>query len=463
MSTHGALISIRVSRMNVTGESPNSTTPEPKGWLGKSFHALITRYLSLYVLDNDYLIDVRPLVSLKHFFKNYIAIQTADEATDQFHSSHEQEGRYWLLNGTIHYEPDVQVFLNGLAKQLHSDDRLILVYYSSLWRPLLRLANSLGLRLRTPEQNWISHSDAENFLLLAGFEAIRRDSRLLCPLPVPGLAGLLNTLLAPLAFFRWFTMVNILIARPTRGQLASTATPSVSIVVPARNESGNIAEILRRCPKMGPNDELIFVEGNSTDDTWTTIQRENAEYKGPLRLVAARQEGKGKGDAVRKGFSLARNEILMILDADLTVPPEDLPKFYEAIRFGLGEFINGSRLVYPMEERAMRFFNLLANKFFAVAFTYVLGQEIKDTLCGTKVIRRSDYLRLAAHRSYFGDFDPFGDFDLLFGAARLGLKIIEIPIRYRERTYGTTNIQRWRHGMILLGMLILGARKFRFL
>jgi glycosyltransferase involved in cell wall biosynthesis len=180
-------------------------------------------------------------------------------------------------------------------------------------------------------------------------------------------------------------------------------------------------------------------------------------------MVAAKQDGKGKGDAVRKGFSLARNPILMILDADLTVPPEDLPKFYDAIRLGIGEFINGSRLVYPMDGRAMPFFNLLANKFFAVAFTYALGQEIKDTLCGTKVIRRSDYLRLTEHRSYFGDFDPFGDFDLLFGSARLGLKIVEVPIRYRERTYGATNIQRWKHGVILMGMLLLAARKFRFL
>jgi glycosyltransferase involved in cell wall biosynthesis len=214
---------------------------------------------------------------------------------------------------------------------------------------------------------------------------------------------------------------------------------------------------------MGPEDELIFVEGNSVDDTWAMIEREVAAYRGPLHVQAAHQDGRGKGDAVRKGFGLARNDVLMILDADLTVPPEDLPKFYDAIRLGLGEFINGSRLVYPRDDRAMRFLNLLANKFFAVAFTYALGQEIKDTLCGTKVIRRADYVRLAAHRAYFGDFDPFGDFDLLFGAARLGLKTIEVPIRYRERTYGTTNIQRWRHGLILLRMLLVAVRKFRFL
>jgi glycosyltransferase involved in cell wall biosynthesis len=214
---------------------------------------------------------------------------------------------------------------------------------------------------------------------------------------------------------------------------------------------------------MGPDDEIIFVEGNSTDDTWERIQRAASAYKGTHRLVAAQQKGKGKGDAVRLGFDLATKDILMILDADLTTPPEELPKFYHAIVQNKAEFVNGSRLVYPMEKQAMQFFNILANKFFALAFSFVLGQRFKDTLCGTKVLSRTHYKRLAATREFFGDFDPFGDFDLLFGAARLGLKIVEIPVHYRERTYGTTNIQRWRHGLILLRMLVFAARRMKFL
>jgi glycosyltransferase involved in cell wall biosynthesis len=233
--------------------------------------------------------------------------------------------------------------------------------------------------------------------------------------------------------------------------------------VPARNESGNIDDILVRCPMMGPQDEIIFVEGNSTDDTWERIQQAERGYKGAHRLILAQQKGKGKGDAVRQGFELATKAILMILDADLTTPPEELPKFYNAIAGNKAEFVNGSRLVYPMEKEAMRFFNILANKFFAVAFSFVLGQRFKDTLCGTKVLWRAHYKRLAATREFFGDFDPFGDFDLLFGAARMGLKIVEIPVHYHERTYGTTNIQRWRHGWILLRMLTFAARHMKFL
>ena len=214
---------------------------------------------------------------------------------------------------------------------------------------------------------------------------------------------------------------------------------------------------------MGPNDEIVFVEGHSTDDTWAAIQAAQRQYGATRRILISQQTGKGKGDAVRMGFALASNDIFMILDADMTVPPEDLPKFYAAITEGKGEFVNGTRLVYPMEKEAMRFFNLLGNKFFAVAFSYVLGQRYKDTLCGTKVISRANYLTLAKNRSYFGEFDPFGDFDLIFGAARMGLKIIEVPISYRQRVYGETNISRWRHGAILLAMLIFAARRIKFI
>ena len=214
---------------------------------------------------------------------------------------------------------------------------------------------------------------------------------------------------------------------------------------------------------MGPNDELIFIEGHSQDNTWEMIQQMAEKYKNTVRIRIAQQSGKGKGDAVRKGFDMATAEILMILDADMTVAPEELPKFYQAIIRDKGEFINGSRLVYPMEGEAMRFLNMVANKFFALAFSFVIGQRFKDTLCGTKVISRENYRRLAAHRSYFGDFDPFGDFDLIFGSARMGLKIVEVPIAYKNRTYGTTNISRWSHGLLLLKMLGFAALRLRFL
>ena len=328
----------------------------------------------------------------------------------------------------------------------------------------MRLATALGLRSQTPEENWIAPEDLSNLLLLAGYELVREESKLLVPVYIPLISYLANRFLAPLPGFRLFNLLNIAVARPVDLSAGpSLPRPSVSIIVPARNEAGNIEAAISRTPAMGPDDELIFIEGNSTDDTWETILRMQQKYQDMRTIRIDRQDGKGKGDAVRKGFALAEKEILMILDADLTVPPEELPRFYDALLTNKGEFINGSRLVYPMEKQAMRFMNLLGNKFFAAMFSFVLGQRFKDTLCGTKVVSRENYQRLASHRKYFGEFDPFGDFDLIFGAARMALRIVEVPVHYRERTYGSTNIDRWKHGLILLRMLGFAATRIKFI
>jgi glycosyltransferase involved in cell wall biosynthesis len=250
------------------------------------------------------------------------------------------------------------------------------------------------------------------------------------------------------------------IARPAPAQPPAQQA-SVSVIVPARNEAGNIPAIFERLPQLGPQMEIVFVEGHSQDGTRAAIEREiTAHAERDCRLI--QQSGVGKADAVRAGFAAARGQILMILDADLTVPPEDLTRFQAALLTGKGELINGVRLVYPMERQAMQGLNLLGNKLFSLAFSWLLGQPIKDTLCGTKVLWRRDYDRIRAGRSYFGDFDPFGDFDLLFGAAKLNLKIIDLPIRYRERSYGSTNIQRWKHGWLLVRSLAVAALRLKF-
>jgi glycosyltransferase involved in cell wall biosynthesis len=303
--------------------------------------------------------------------------------------------------------------------------------------------------------------DIADLLYLADLEVIRYWPEIMWPLRTPLIDTLCNRYLVKLWPLRHLGITNFLVARP-RPQPRSGPAPVVSVVVAARNEAGNIAAIFDRVPDMGAGTELIFVEGHSKDNTYERIEVEMARRQRPLTKLF-RQPGKGKGDAVRMGFAQASGELLMILDADLTVPPEDLPRFYEAWYSHKGEYINGVRLVYPMEEGAMRAFNFLGNKFFSLAFSWLLSQSIKDTLCGTKVLSKAHYEMIAANRSYFGDFDPFGDFDLIFGAAKYNLKFVDLPIRYRERTYGDTNIQRWSHGWLLLRMVLFAMRRVKFI
>ena len=363
-----------------------------------------------------------------------------------------------ILSETINFAADVQRIIENLHPVAKPQTRLILNFYSSLWRPMLGLATALGVKPHSPQSNWLSHRDVWNLCELADWQVVKTQGRILLPLAVPILEPLFNRWLGPLLPSCCLTV--FLVARP-RPKSVPRASARVSVIIPARNEAGNIEAAVVRTPSLGAGTEIIFVEGHSRDDTWAEIQRVVAAY--PERAIRAlSQSGKGKGNAVREAFAVATGDILMILDADLTVPPEELPKFYRALLSGHAEFANGVRLVYPMQGQAMRFLNLCANKFFGVAFTWLLGQTVKDTLCGTKALFRADYEKIAANRAYFGDFDPFGDFDLLFGADKLTLKIADLPIHYHERTYGATNIQRWRHGWLLLRMMWFAARKLKF-
>jgi len=366
-----------------------------------------------------------------------------------------------ILSGLVNDLWDVQAVFERLRPLTHPDTRIIVSFFSRLWELPLRAAAAIGLASPKLHQNWLTTGDVAVLLELSGFEPIRQLQEVLCPLPLPLLHRFCNRFLVKTWPWRCLALQNVMIARPQAGPREDEKAPLVSVVVAARNEEGNIRSIFERVPRMGGGTELIFVEGNSTDDTYGEVERQMKEFP-EQRCKLFRQPGVGKGDAVRKGFAEADGDILMILDADLTVPPEDLPRFYDALVQGKGEFINGVRLVYPMEERAMRFFNLLGNKFFSWVFSWLLGQPVKDSLCGTKVLRKKDYDRIAANRAYFGDFDPFGDFDLLFGAAKQNMKIIDLPIRYRERTYGDTNISRWRHGLLLLRMVAFAARRIKF-
>ena len=366
-----------------------------------------------------------------------------------------------ILSDLVNDVWDVQAILQVVAKHSIPSTRVVMTFFSQLYQWPLRLARKFKLARPNLQQNWLAHEDVAHLLTLAGLESIRSGQEILWPIRTPIWDSFCNKFLVRFAPFRWFSLTNVQVARPMSDLRPPVEPPVVSVIVPARNESGNIAAIFDRTPEMGGGTEFVFVEGNSTDDTYAAIEREIAARPN-RRAKLLKQPGKGKGDAVRCGYAAATGDVYMILDADMTVPPEDLPRFYDALVTNRGEFINGVRLVYPMEKAAMQFLNILGNKFFGLAFSWLLGQPVRDTLCGTKVLYRRDYDRIAANRAYFGDFDPFGDFDLIFGAAKQNLKMIDLPIRYRERTYGTTNIQRWKHGLMLLRMLRFAAWRIKF-
>jgi ubiquinone/menaquinone biosynthesis C-methylase UbiE len=368
---------------------------------------------------------------------------------------------YVIISGLLGDLEDIQAFFSRLRSVTRPDTRVIIDYYNHLWEPLVHFAEWVGLKMPTRIQNWLPLADIENLLYLNDFEVVKQNYVMLLPKSIPPFTTLMNRFLARLPGFRKLSLVTMIVAKE-RGWLRNAADYSTTVVIPTKDEKGNIEEAVLRTPSLGNHTEIIFVDGNSTDGTADEIRRVIAAYPDRDIKFIPQGNGTGKGDAVRKGFTAASGDVLMILDADLTVPPEDLPKFFNALIEGKGEFINGTRLVYQMDEQAMRFLNFLGNKFFSMAFSWLLEQRLRDTLCGTKVLFKKDYEKIAAGRHFFGDFDPFGDFDLLFGAAKQHLKIVEVPIRYRERTYGETSISRFTHGWLLLKMVVFASKKLKF-
>ncbi len=367
---------------------------------------------------------------------------------------------YIIISDLVNDLDDVQVLLEKLHQNSGPKTRIVINYFNNLWRPILKVAEWLGAKAPSPNPNWLSKSDVENLLHLSGWEVVKSEARNLLPMDFPILGTILNRFIAPLPIINHLCLSVFTVARP-EPVTKEDQHYRCSVVIPARNESENIQDAIDRTPEMGLGTELLFIEGNSTDDTWETIQA--AKEKHPERNIRIMQQsGKGKGNAVREAFAEASGDILFILDADLTVPPEDLPKFYEAIRSGKADFVNGMRLVYPKENDSLQFLNMTANKIFGLTFTWLLGQNVKDTLCCTKALFRKDYDEIARNRSYFGDFDPFGGFDLLFGAARLNMRILDLPIRYQARSDGRTNISRWSQGWLLLKMVKIASGRFKF-
>jgi SAM-dependent methyltransferase len=397
---------------------------------------------------------------------------------------------YVIMSDLVGHLTDVWQTFRNLHRVCTAETRIVVTTYNFLWQPLLAAAERLGLKMPQPAQNWLGVGDLENLFRLTDFRVEQSFTRLLIPARIPLIGDWLNRLPQHNRFLSHFGLLNFFVLRPTTNDEAratmineethalpthdrQSQSHTVSVVVPCRNEAGNIRACVARIPSMGARTEIVFVDGDSTDGTVEEIEREMMRWRDAKEIKLIHQVARGetraanlmlklgKGDAVRKGFAAATGDVLMILDADLTVPPEDLPKFYDAIARGKGELINGTRLVYPLADQSMKSLNFLGNKSFSWLFTWLLSQRIKDTLCGTKVLRREDYERIASARTHFGDFDPFGDFDLLFGAARLKLKITELPVRYQRRTSGESKVRVLRHGWLLARMCVVGFLRLK--
>ena len=375
----------------------------------------------------------------------------------------EKKFDYIIIADTIGYFQDVQETLELLHSHCSEETRIIISYFSPLWQPILSLATFLKLKMPDLKPPLFGLSDLKNFLEISNFQTIKVEKKIISPYYFLGLGRFLNRFVANFPLINDLCLRQYLISRSLKVVKKSNFN-SASIIVPCKNEFGNIKNCLERIPKFCENIEVIFVEGNSIDNSWEEIKKvikDKNLNKNRFKVKCFKQDGTGKKNAVFKGFDNAENEILMILDCDLTVPPEELKKFWVKIQSGEAEFVNGTRLIYPLNDNAMRFLNYLANKSFSYLFSWILGQRYTDTLCGTKIISKKNYHRAKNFTKDLDKLDPFGDFFLIFSSLRLNLKMLEIPIRYEARSYGETQISRFRDGYKLIKMFFITFLKFK--
>jgi SAM-dependent methyltransferase len=380
---------------------------------------------------------------------------------DEFHQLFGPSEKFdYILFNDIGDTVDVLQALRNLRPLCLRHTRLLVETYNHLWEPLVTFAEWIGMKVPRAEQNWLSTADIRNVMKLAGFEALETHWIVLLPKYVPLASTFLNRFCARLPFLKKLCMTQVVVARAVPPAVPKEEL-SVSVIIPCKNERGNVEDAVRRIPSLAGRTEIIFCDDQSTDGTADEVRRVQSCYpEKDIRLEYG--PGVCKSRNVWTGFDAAKGDVLMILDADLTTIPEELPYFVDVIVSGQAEFVNGSRLVYPVPKGAMNGSNMLGNKFFSVAFTYLLGQRVKDTLCGTKVLWRSDWERIKPLLGSWGTEDRWGDYELLFGAAKLKLKILDLPVHYQERIYGSTKMTKvFRNGLIMLKMCWHGFLKLK--
>ncbi|MFO7657448.1 MAG: glycosyltransferase [Bacteroidales bacterium] len=394
--------------------------------------------------------------------EKYPKINFVCDDAEEFETSEKFD--YIIISGIVGTVRNIQVLLEKAQKWMTTDTRVFIDFYNPLWYPLIKLGEKIGQKMPEKVINWLSVDDIENFMYISGYQVIKRKYLMFFPKYIPLVSYILNKLIGNLPVIRRLSLNSVVIARPMKPKEGSTEK-FCSVVITCRDEEGNIEGLVTRIPKMGKNTEIIFVEGHSRDNTVGKIQEMIAKYP-EKDIKILKQKGIGQGDAFRYGYDEAKGDFVIWLEADLTTPPEEAIHFWEAYINNTGEYVNGSRFIYKMDKSAMPLFNFLGNRFFGILFTSLLKQRFTDTLCGFKGISKKNYLKIRQQIDYFGDFDPFGDFELIFGAIRNNLKVAEIPVHYQPRQYGESKaygqsfFSFMKHAMLLLRMSFIAFRKF---
>ena len=342
---------------------------------------------------------------------------------------------------------------NNTLHQLFRDNNefISLNVRGNTWEPITRwLKLDSRIFKGTTNRARITLCDIESLAEIYNYRSIRWKAKKLTPIPIKFIPQSIKNALRKVPIIKQLAFEIEIIFYKYHENLND---PMISILIPARNEEGNkelLIEALNKFKKIPNKIEIIFVEGNSKDNTFQMLENLTKEFSKNFKISLLKQTSTGKKNAVVEGFNTSSGDTLAIIDCDFTVDIDDsIDAIMESTK-NENILINCSRTTFPMEKDAMRWANYIGNRCFAIFLSILINKPISDSLCGTKVFSRKFFNLMKKNGSWESKSDPFGDFTIIFEAANNNIKILNYPVRYYARRSGAPNISRWLDGIKLL-------------
>lgn len=417
--------------------------------INREFYRRHNLELERYLFSNSslHIINKNSKTKIDENYSEKLYFDTSSDIDSQIENI-EKKFDVIVVTDVLEIYSDIYLFLEKLNNLLEDNGKLILSSVNTRWGNLLKIAELLGLKSKTNNFSYIHLNKIEKISNGAGYDLIETITRQFIPFKFLYLGNIINKILELLLFYFKFGVKTYIVLRKISIREKSL---SKTIIIPAKNEEGNLEELVSRIPKF-ENCEIIFSIGESSDRT-LEVSKKIIDKNSDFNIKLIEQSKNGKANAVWEAIALSSGDVLAILDSDLSVDPETLKDFFKIIESNSADFVNGTRLVYEMEKGSMRIINKLGNRVFQYLIGKIINEDLTDSLCGTKVFKKDLIKKIFWWQDNFNLKDPFGDFDLIFAASYTGQKILEYPIHYRTRKYGTTQISRFRDGFKLVKYL----------
>ena len=364
-----------------------------------------------------------------------------------------------ILISDIEHQSNPTSSLLSLSKIIRDDTKIIIISRNLVWMIFIKLLKSL-FSFSPKKNNFLPYSYLDNLFSICNLEVIRNEKIITLPIYIPFFTNLINRIFR-LPLLNIFCLSNITILKKKDQNFSNNKDLRVSFIIPCKNEENNIKTFENEIKNSNQSNEYLFGDDNSMDKTIDEIDKLSKKLNNN-KILKYNGPGVCKSENVYKGIELSSGDIIVVYDADLTVDFKDVEFSIDILKNTNADFINCTRMIYPQKDGAMKFSNFIGNSIFANLFSLLFRKKITDTLCGTKIFFKKDWVKIKKNITGLGVKDLWGDFDLLIGAYKNNLKITEVPVTYHERKEDNTKMTSvFLNGIRMLSIVLVAFYKLR--